>query len=66
MANCNETLTFLTERRRMCKTYGCSERCPFTGHLISCVRLLDKDPELAIGVVQKWSDENPDPEGDKA
>lgn len=60
MADCSKTVDFFKEKDRMCKMYACSEACPFTGLLKSCHRLMQKEPETAVEVVQRWSDAHPE------
>jgi hypothetical protein len=62
MANCSKTVDFFKERDRMCKMYACSDACPFNRLLAGCHRLIQKDPEAAVEVVQRWSDAHPEQE----
>lgn len=64
MIDCSETENYLKERNRMCKRFlkeceDCSD-CSFYNHY-GCERLdLERtEPEKAIEIVQKWSDEHP-------
>lgn len=64
--DCSVTVDFLREWRRMCESYDddeCFEACPMNGiandkHR-SCTDMAQKNPERAIKIVQKWSDEHP-------
>ena len=60
--NCKETKTFFEERIRMCKEYnhsiGC-DGCPFSsGEETFCEQMLWEEPEKAIDMMQKWSDDH--------
>lgn len=71
MINCMRAENFLKEQNRMCVKYrnypnACRE-CPLSswknknpkGDLITCCDILSKEPQKAIGIVQKWSNEHP-------
>lgn len=58
--NCNKTLDFLHEFNRMCDTYDYCDNCSFMTSPCPQNNLLmvsQKD----IDIVQKWSDEHPEP-----
>ena len=62
MIDCKKTENYLKERKRMCGRNNCFE-CPLgpnsNGKDKSC-RVFENDyPSTAIGLVQKWSNENP-------
>lgn len=58
MANCNNTIEFLREKERMCKSFEhkCS-KCPIGRY--TCDSFIKDNPKEAIILVQKWSDEHP-------
>lgn len=60
--DCSVTVNFAREYSRMCKRNECNE-CPASlannGTDYDCERLLYSYPEVAIEIVQKWSDEHP-------
>lgn len=64
MADCSKTVVFLEEHDRMCKMYACSEACPFTKRMERCFRLMHKEPETVVEVVQRWSDAHPKKDGE--
>ena len=62
MADCSKTEVFFKELKRMCEKYnstcvGCKiySICFDTG----CYGFIKDNPQEAIEIVQKWSDENP-------
>ena len=62
MIDCKKTENYLKERRRMCERNQCDE-CSLgsnsNGTYKPC-RVFENDyPSTAIGLVQKWSNENP-------
>lgn len=65
MADCSKTLDFILERERMCKFYENCEGCPATDLVAEdtclCAAYEDDFIKDAIIVVQKWSDEHPEP-----
>ena len=62
MANCNNTVEFIDEKERMCKSLKksndgvCSAKCPLR---YRCHSISSDNVKKAIEIVQKWSDENP-------
>lgn len=60
--DCSVTVNFAREYSRMCRRKECNE-CPASlannGTDYDCERLLYSYPEVAIEIVQKWSDEHP-------
>lgn len=63
--DCSVTVNFLKEWRRMCEFYDgdeCFESCPMNGiannKYRSCTDVAQKNPERAVKIVQKWSDEH--------
>ncbi len=60
--DCSVTVNFAREYSRMCKRMECNE-CPANPANndtdYDCERLLYSYPEVAIEIVQKWSDEHP-------
>ena len=60
--DCSKTVNFAREYSRMCNREECNE-CPASlannGTDYDCERLLYSYPEVAVEVVQKWSDEHP-------
>ena len=63
--DCSVTVIFLREWRRMCEFYDgdeCFESCPMNGiannKYLSCTDVAQKNPERAVKIVQKWSDEH--------
>lgn len=71
MIDCSRTENFLKEQSRMCIKYrnypnACRE-CPLSswnnknpkGDLITCCGILAKEPQRAIEIVQRWSNEHP-------
>lgn len=58
--DCTKTLDCIHEYRRLCasRTHGCDDGCPFY-KIGSCD--LDLFNENKIAILQKWSDENPEP-----
>lgn len=60
--DCSVTVNFTREYNRMCKCEGCYE-CPANiannGTDYDCGKLLYSCPEVAIEIVQRWSDEHP-------
>ncbi len=63
--DCSVTVNFLSEWRRMCEFYDgdeCFESCPMNGiannKYRSCTDVAQKNPERAVKIVQKWSDEH--------
>lgn len=71
MIDCNIASNFLKEQNRMCIKYraypNACRGCPLScwnnkspkGDLITCCDILSKEPQKAIEIVQKWSNENP-------
>lgn len=56
--DCSKTVNFIREKGRMCETYElCSSGCPMNTEW-TCDTLISKCPEIAIEIVQKWSDEH--------
>ena len=63
MPDCGKTEVFFKEYNRMCSTISCSDcnigsNYSFT-NISDCIRVVSHDPQEAIEIVQKWSDENP-------
>lgn len=70
MIDCNIASNFLKEQNRMCIKYraypNACRGCPLScwnnkspkGDLITCCDILSKEPQKAIEIVQKWSNEN--------
>ena len=60
--DCSVTMNFIRESKRMCMREKCNE-CPAStannGTGYKCEKLLYSCPEVAIEIVQKWSDEHP-------
>ena len=68
MADCSKTEVYISESKRMCDYYSdnnfgsCCEDCPFYPSF--CLTTPSMKPEHAkeaINIVQKWSDEHPEP-----
>lgn len=57
--DCNNTLTYAHELRRMCEAHHACQGCPMK-HTFSCLTAT-RINEDQIKVVQKWSDSNPEP-----
>lgn len=57
--DCNNTLTYAKELRRMCATYHICKGCPFQhdAHCLHAPAIND----VRINTLQKWSDSNPEP-----
>lgn len=62
--DCSVTANFLSERQRMCDSYkhGCGncalrEASRYTEH--TCSDYTYNNPDKAVGIIQKWSDEHP-------
>lgn len=70
MLDCSKTENFLKEQSRMCIKYrsypNACRGCPLScwnnkspkGDLITCCDILSENPQTAIEIVQKWSNEN--------
>ena len=56
--DCNKTLDGVHELRRICTVYTKCEGCPLKN--IDCAFVRDITQEH-VNIVQKWSDENPEP-----
>lgn len=60
--DCSVTVNYAREYSRMCKREECNE-CPASlannGTDYDCERLLYSYPEVAVEIVQAWSDEHP-------
>lgn len=60
--DCSVTVNYLRELKRMCDIYFC-DNCPLSsennGKDCYCGDFSKTNPETAIEIVQKWSDENP-------
>lgn len=56
-----DTLEFLRERKRMCKSFGTScDGCPLHGHPCTSISSMnDGDCERLLVEVEKWSKEHP-------
>lgn len=68
MADCSKTVDYIREENRMCKAYECcnyGSGCPmgeYTDYIPSnCISFVLSNTETAIKIVQKWSDEHPEP-----
>lgn len=71
MIDCSKTENFLKEQSRMCIKYrnypNACRGCPLSSwnnknsksDLITCCDILSKEPQKAIEIVQKWSNEHP-------
>lgn len=55
--DCNKTINFMKECKRMCDAQEKCERCPLDD-CCSGNALWDESPRRAIEIVQKWSDEH--------
>lgn len=51
--DCSKTIDYMKERKRMCAMYPHCKECPLIG--MDCVSV------GSIDIVQKWSDEHPEP-----
>ena len=61
MSDCSKTAVFLRERRRMCDTHTECQYCDIGKHRVfgdTCRDFCVENTELAISIVQKWSDEH--------
>lgn len=56
--DCNKTIDYLAERKRMCDAHDECEHCPLDDYC-SGIALRVKNSKQAIEIVQKWSDEHP-------
>ena len=56
--DCNKTIDYLAERKRMCDAHDECEHCPLDD-CCSGIALRVKNSKQAIEIVQKWSDEHP-------
>ncbi len=60
--DCSVTVNYLRERERMCPI-GIGTNCPnyelYSSHGCKLVRIIKDDPDRAVKIVQKWSDEHP-------
>lgn len=57
--DCSKAVNFILEKDRMCSSYiMCADGCPLRGRA-TCDGFMVNDPELAVDIVQKWSDEHP-------
>lgn len=54
--DCSLVLNYITERRRMCRHYKNCSLCPIND---VCETIEERDPDLLVATVQKFSDENP-------
>ena len=57
--DCSKTADFLHELNRKCESGHCDE-CPY-GVSDNCMTEFTDSKDEAIGYIQKWSDENPEP-----
>lgn len=62
--DCNVTINFLRERRRMCDSYGqeckdCVLRRVNRFPTYTCSDYMYTHPDTVVEIVQKWSDEHP-------
>lgn len=64
--DCSKAVNFLREYSRMCRSSKSCKECGFwdvVEYKAPCVNksgLFEKQPELAVAIVQKWSDQHPD------
>lgn len=57
--DCSKTVNFILEKDRMCNSYiMCADGCPLRGNG-TCDGAMVNDPDRAVDIVQKWSDEHP-------
>lgn len=56
--DCNKTLEYAHELNRMCEAYEMCDGCPLST-MTNCNDAMN--PSKKIGIVQKWSDEHPEP-----
>lgn len=58
-----DAVEFLTEARRMCQTYGCSQGCPAFIEGDGCALGLDENKTTpvsgAVHIVEQWSKRHP-------
>ena len=59
MLDCNVTANFIKEKERMCDSHEYCMNCPLDNDGFGCTSFMEKNPEKAIAIVQKWSNENP-------
>lgn len=62
-----DAVKFFKEYRRMCKKHRC-EDCPMRGNVFcfdGCYDLSQEESERVVGIVEKWSKENPEEIGKK-
>lgn len=62
MPDCGKTEVFLKERKRMCDTHTLCHYCDIGKHRVFgdlCRNFCAENAEVAISIVQKWSDEHP-------
>lgn len=61
--DCSVTVNFIKEWWRMCNAPSCNCGCPVFGACqkenVSCTTYMGQHPDIAVEIVQKWSDENP-------
>ena len=60
---CSVTVNFFKEWWRMCNAHSCGCGCPVFGACqkenVSCATYMGQHPDIAIEIVQAWSDEHP-------
>lgn len=58
-----DAVKFLQEKRRMCKQYDLCEKCGIgkakDNLPMDCMEYTESFPEVAVKIVEKWSEENP-------
>ncbi len=61
--DCSVTVNFFKEWWRMCNVPSCNCGCPVLDACqkenVSCTTYMGQHPDIAIEIVQKWSDEHP-------
>jgi hypothetical protein len=55
-----DAVKYLQERERMCEIFenNCCCNCPL-GEGVACVELESNNPEVVVGLVEEWSNNNP-------
>ena len=66
MADCSKVVEFFSERERMCDSRGMScSKCSLSSFNnlagVHCDKFIAHRPNIAVELVQKWSDEHPEP-----
>ena len=61
--DCNKTIDFFAEMRRLCDSHVRCRRgdnkCPLYDFCDRAITIDDEDAETVVEILQKWSDEHP-------